>query len=143
MNKASFGSIISGTANPDDLIPAFVCELIRLRGALPIDIRKHLRKYDAGSHDSDESELVHDLIDALGEFAPAYGYFGGHHGDPADFGFWLDQDALSDFDGLRVNDPSEIPDKYTGEVLYTNDHGNLTLYCVSKRGKFREVWSLV
>ncbi|MGH8674178.1 MAG: hypothetical protein ACREVG_07705, partial [Burkholderiales bacterium] len=43
-------------------------------------------------------------------------------GDGADFGYWL-QD-MTDFDGLRVNDTSEVPSDYSGEVLHVNDHGN-------------------
>ena len=41
---------------------------------------------------------------------------------------------------LRVNDTSEVPRGYTGEVLHVNDHGNTTLYTAS-RGKLTEVWS--
>lgn len=49
---------------------------------------------------------------------------------------------ISDFDGLKVEDTSQVSDSYIGEVLHVNDHGNITLYN-AKNGKLTEVWSLV
>lgn len=52
-------------------------------------------------------------------------------------------DALSDsFDGLKVEDTSEIPADYRGEVLHINDHGNVTLYLKTAR-KLKELASCV
>jgi hypothetical protein len=140
--KASFGSISSGTMRPGDLIPVFADELRTLRGTLPRDIYKDLRQWhrDAGSDLADE--LLASLFSALEEFAPAYGYFGAHEGDGSDYGFWLGSDAMQDFDGLRVEDLSEVPKDYCGEVLHVNDHGNMTLY-VGRRGHLIEVWAVV
>lgn len=57
-------------------------------------------------------------------------------------GFWLSDAAIDNFDGRRVQDLSEVPSDYTGKVLLTNDHGNLSLYS-ARRGKLEEIWSLV
>ena len=96
-------------------------------------------------HDENGSELVSDLFDALGEYAPPYGYFGAHPGDGADYGFWLSEDFASevkDNGGLIVDDLSEVPADYTGEVLHINDHGNATLYAAAA-GQCTEIWSVV
>jgi hypothetical protein len=136
--KAVFGTVISRTLRAEDLIPAFAAELRALRGALPLDIHKRVRSFAGG----DSGGLVHDLIDALNEYAPAYGYFGAHEGDESDFGFWLDISWPDHFEGLRVSDTSEVPDDYNGEVMHVNDHGNISLY-VAHGGRLREVWSVV
>jgi hypothetical protein len=34
-----------------------------------------------------------DLFDALNEFAPPQYYFGPHHGDSSDYGFWLSEES--------------------------------------------------
>lgn len=139
---ASFGSISSGTLRAEDLIPEFAYELRRLRGSLPRNIAKNITAFNNGKLEFDESELVDALMDELNQFAPPYAYFGAHIGDGADFGFWLSEDLERDFDGLRVNDTSEIPRDYTGEVLFINDHGNITLFA-ARKGKLREIWSVV
>jgi hypothetical protein len=85
------------------------------------------------------------LFDALGEYCLPYFYFGAHPGDGSDYGYWLSedfQDSFADDGGLIVNDTADIPRAYTGEVLFVNDHGNMTLYSAS-RGRLREVWAIV
>lgn len=71
-----------------------------------------------------------------------YFYFGSHVDDGSDFGFWLSEFMIEEFEGLKVEDTSQVSDSYTGEVLHVNDHGNITLYN-AKKGKLTEVWSLV
>lgn len=82
------------------------------------------------------------LFDALDECAPPYFYFGSHPGDGADYGFWLSEEALQDFDGLKVSDLSEVPSDYSGEVLHVNDHGNTSLYAADN-GKLEAIWEIV
>ena len=146
MRTASFGSISSGTMRPEDLIPEFVSELRALRGALPRDLYQLARQYEAGTLDGDgRDRLLDGLFDALNDYAPAYGYFGAHPGDGADYGFWLYEDFQQDIldnGGLVVDDLSAVPRAYRGEVLHINDHGNATLYCATSRG-LREVWAVV
>lgn len=134
-----------------DLIPAF-CEELRYLGhrsrKLSIIERRVNRalngKYgEDDAYFTDEESLwdLESLFDMLNEHALPYMYFGAHIGDGSDYGFWVSEDIEECFDGLMVSDLSEVPEKYTGEVLNVNDHGNLTLYSV-KRGKFSETWGI-
>ena len=47
-----------------------------------------------------------------------------------------------EFDGLVVDDLSEVPEDYDGAVLHINDHGNATLYSCDC-GELKEVASCV
>lgn len=105
------------------------------------------------------------LFDALGEYAGPYFYFGAHPGDGSDYGYWLSENWDEEFVdalhngapalrkpfpnepvnrgiSLKVNDLSEIPSWFRGEVAVVNDHGNVTLYVKNSRG-LREVWAIV
>jgi hypothetical protein len=146
---AHLGSISSGTLRTEDLLDTFRGELAALlkrqtRRFARARYRALIRAADrALANSSDDAvDLVVELEDALNDFAPPYTTFGSHPGDGADFGFWL-MDDFEDFDGLRVNDLSEVPASWRGEVLLTNDHGNLSLYVAGARGRLREVWSIV
>jgi hypothetical protein len=148
--KATIGSISTGTLLDEDLIEAFSGELALLCGAQRYHrklVDEADRMLDNATPDDREtaSELVNGLQDALNEYAPAYGYFGTHEGDGADFGFWLmpDFQQMMNFAGvLMVNDTSEIPADFQGEVLHVNDHGNATFY-VADNGTLTEIWSIV
>lgn len=146
--RLNIGSVSHGTMCPEDLIPAFLDEL-RAQPDLTavhqtlineIEIRMEAEDY----FDSEESywDLHESLFDALNEYAPTGFYFGAHPGDGSDYGFWLSESFVEDFDGLKVSDLSEVPTNHTGEVLLVNDHGNMSLYAYS-RGKRRELWSIV
>lgn len=153
MRYASFGSISHGTLRDEDLLDTFADTLDSLLKMQPrsfkrasyralireaYKILRDMERDPEGEHFA--SDHVADLQDALNDFAPPYAYFGALEGDGSDFGFWLgDLDA---FDGLRVNDTSEVPKGYRGEVLHVNDHGNATLYATTARG-LREVWAVV
>jgi hypothetical protein len=158
MRNKNIGSISSGTLRPQDLIPCFISEAKSQH--LSRADRKELRKIasrvarvengefgesDAYWQDEVSSWDMEALVEMLNSVAPAYFYFGSHPGDGADFGYWLDPFFPESFDGLKVNDLSELanlPTPYTGEVLHVNDHGNQSLYrCV--RGRLYEVWGLV
>lgn len=154
MNRVTLGTISHGTLREEDLIPAFVAELRRLRGALPKAIARHYAAWDSlvngaatTREDVDGAGLVNDLCDALQEFAPDYFYFGAHPGDGSDFGFWLSEDWQQQArdDGVKfVSDLAEVPDSFRGLVCVVNDHGNATLYVTRAGiGTLREVWSVV
>ncbi len=83
------------------------------------------------------------LMQLLDEFSPPYCIFNYHTGDGSDFGFWPDWESLrSDEDVLKVDDLSRVPRRWEGEVLYSNDHGNVTLYEYAD-GELVEVWAVV
>lgn len=146
------GTVSHGTLRSQDLIEAFSDELKRLRGAIPRGIQASITEYRRyASRKSENAQetaqdlapaIIDNLMNALQDFAPPYGYFGAHQGDGADFGFWLDTQDIGNGDALQVSDTSEVPRKYRGEVLHVNDHGNMTLYIATSRG-LREVWSVV
>ena len=102
------GSVSSGTLRPEDLIPAFIAALDDIKEAYSFDesvteadrvdkvgrLDDMLAKIETGMEapgywDSEEVAWDMDsLMDELNSFAPEGHYFGGHPGDPADFGFW-------------------------------------------------------
>lgn len=161
MRFASFGSVSSGTMRDEDLLDTLASELDfqlsrqskrfprKANRALIREARRTLHQMAEGTRaQSDKArdvapEVVAELMDALSEFAPPYAYFGAHEGDGADFGFWLLADWECSFDGLQVDDTSEVPRSYRGEVMHVSDHGNMTLYTSDGRGKLRKVWGLV
>ncbi len=165
--KVSLGTVSHGTMRNEDLIPCFVdllsdlneqrsldckagddlaavAEFTRLDDMLG-DIERRQEREDY--YDSeDASEDCNELFDELNAFAPPYCYFGAHPGDGSDYGFWLSEDAIenarADGDALFVDDTSDVPADYTGEVFHVNDHGNCTLYTANK-GQLTEVWAIV
>ena len=83
------------------------------------------------------------LFDALGEYAPEGFYFGAHPGDGCDYGYWLSEEFTAEFDGLKVQDLSEVPTGYAGEVLVVNDHGNTSLYSYHRNHSYTVLWEIV
>ena len=108
--------------------------------------------YDSSDADYD----LEALFESLNAYAGPYFYFGAHPGDGSDYGFWLSEDWDEDFatadsfescggyqcESIKVNDISEIPAGFRGEVAVVNDHGNVTLYVKTAR-TLREIWSVV
>lgn len=163
---ARFGSISHGTLCTEDLLSSFLSELewqISRNGAflsLPenFPLRDRLAKLvgeaqDAWNEDGETlqdeeqaGELVNDMQDALSEhFAPAYGYFGTHPGDGADFGFWANdiESIKEEIDFVSSKREEYPPEDFRGEWLHVNDHGNCTLYVRGENGKDVEIWGLV
>ncbi len=151
----SFGSIISGTMQPRDLIPAFAEALQERIGDDPayVESRKLIVECSQlQDFDSNEAhEIVSELIECLEMFAPMYGYFGSRPGDGADWGYWLSEDSLRDaeHDGelIRVDDTSDVPVD-AEYALHVNDHGNATLYRVKSWNDGRsvdleQIWAVV
>jgi len=144
-----FGSIISGTMRSQDLIPVFASELEDAIGSEPTSDTVKALIFDAErikDYDSEDASMIlNELFDALNEYAPAYGYFGSHPGDGADYGYWLSEDFqqdMADNDVLQVSDLSDVPDNHDGEVLVVNDHGNATFGYMDGED-FKEVWAVV
>jgi hypothetical protein len=139
INKPStLGSISSGTMREVDLIPDFIWE-IKNRGAKRLAAR-YQSEFDAMLDEDgdikpecqeDASYLLNeDLFDKLNENLPPYVYFGSHPGDGADYGYWIDFDAVEE-DAREGN--------LYGLRYEVNDHGNASLYY--RNG--REAWAII
>lgn len=165
---ASLGSVSTGTLRTEDLLRAFSDALADLR---PIGstaagsetaclIERASRLADAlddgdvigedrGEAEIEAGEVVSELEDALQEHAPPFCYFGAHGGDGADFGFWISWDAVRDArqdgDLAEIADPGErdvLPESF-GYALFSNCHGNASLYERQADGTWRTVWEVV
>lgn len=141
------GSIGSGTMREEDLIPVFLDTLEHFDKALAQQYRDEYRDIRKIRDTEEKWQAIayflnEDLFNALDQFAPPYFHFGSHPGDGSDYGFWLSNESLEDFDGLKVSDLSEVPADYSGEVLHVNDHGNTSLYSADK-GKLTAIWEMV
>ena len=123
---ATIGTISEGTLRTEDLLDAFASELEYLNkgdnGQNKEEIAALIADYENGN---DESELVDEMQDALGVFAPPYCYFGTHDGDGADFGFWPCMESINDLP--RVEDSDEAKALGT-DCCFVNDHGNVTIF---------------
>lgn len=144
---ANIGTVSHGTMNPDHLIPRFIAEFDRQSPRSRAD-RTVVARIKRASRskvywESEQSMVDVDyLMDILDHYAMPYFYFGAHPGDGSDYGYWLSDDFKDAFDGLKVDDTSQVPARYSGEVLHVSDHGNMTLY-VARKGKLTEVWGIV
>ena len=162
--RRNIGSVSRGT-DPRDLIPDFIWELgqmkplhrehstlisqiekrmVSCRCEIPCEgrtLRENSELHEEQYWESEDASQDLDLLcEALNKYCLPYFYFGEYDGE---YGFWISIPSLNcDFDGLRVEDLSEVSKGYTGEVLHINDHGNTSLYSYS-RGKAREIWAVV
>ena len=136
----SIGSISHGTMRPEDLRDAIYWECKYLRMS-----REDRREVNAMMRASDEDlpDYVDSMFDVLNDYCPVYCYFGATEGDGSDYGCWpcIDQieEDLEEGAIVRYND---MPKGYTGTAVDISDHGNVTLYHVT-RGRAREVWCIV
>lgn len=163
--RRNIGSVSRGVT-PEETIPDFIWELKQMKPLRKEDRKvisqiekrmescrcempckgRTLREYSElhenqyfSSEDAIQDRAT--LSCALENYALPYFFFGTD--EENEYGFWLNPGELREsFDGLKVDDLSEVPKGYTGEVLHVNDHGNMTLYYYS-RGKGRETWAIV
>ncbi len=150
MKYTNIGSISSGTMREQDLIPCFLDALREFDEKRSKNIEHEIQDtlWEAWVNGADPSDVLgailnEDLFGALDEHSPPYFYFGAHEGDGSDYGWWFSEDSVdATFEGLKVDDLSEVPDDYSGEVLVTTDHGNLSLYLANGKGNLEELWGI-
>ena len=146
------GSVSRATLRTEDLIPSFLWECNHLH--LSRDERAKVREIErnAKAEDYYESEdadwdLNETLFAILDNHCPVGCYFGAHPGDGSDFGCWVSDDYIREFEdnanGVKVSDLSDVPKGYVGNVLHVNDHGNATLYHKTRNGRLIEIWGVV
>ena len=107
----TIGTVIHGTLRDEDLLPAFADELARVsmeRFDSLAEVWTELKDDNDLSIDGiiehvgeNVGDLIHDLMDALQEYAPVHVYFGAIDGDGSDFGWWP-QDALGDCETVTL-----------------------------------------
>lgn len=162
------GSVSCATMLASDLIPAFMsalediwndiatsaprsfddCEDAKRASARITDTLADIERRMANDDYFDGEDCDYDLealFDLLGDFAPAYCYFGAHEGDGADYGFWVSHEALEDDcragDILKLEAGEEWPEDIGADyVLEVSDHGNCTLF---EAQSGRELWAIV
>ena len=130
----AIGTLIHGTLRDEDLLPAFADELERVAFPPPsdepftslLDDARHPETTITDTYTA--ADIVHDLMDALQDYAPVHMYFGAIEGDGADFGWWpsLDFDGC-DMRSVPMNNGSDSIDVTCGIYIHTNDHGNVTV----------------
>jgi hypothetical protein len=144
-NRATIGTISHATMLAEDLIQAFYDELRRLDGgeqfASLLEDCEKLEDYET----NEAYDIVAELFDALGEYAPPLCYFGAHPGDGSDYGFWpYDIDELDNVGRVDADGNFPYPDDETRECIAVNDHGNVTCYIWdSHRGAWVIAWDCV
>ena len=92
------GTVSDGTLRPEDLVPVFADEYVRLGGnaGKVRSFYKHVKEYHMTHfiHFTDNLQWdLEELFDLLNGLAPEGYYFGAHEGDGADFGFWKTEEV--------------------------------------------------
>lgn len=147
---ASIGSVSHATLRSIDLFNAFYHELeYQLSRQDAPEARSELKDIrelfdeltdeafdengDAIEGDDLEYYLNERLYDALDKFAPPYCYFGAHPGNGSDFGYWPCNECIDELP--KFADLDEVPDDQDDDFAIVNDHGNVTIYAVTKAYK--------
>src|ERR1022692_1305816 len=144
----NIGTVSQATMLHSDLIPSFVYDLehqtnrTRAHYNLCRSINARMKADDYFESEDADYDLE-SLFDALNDYAPVGFYFGGSIGDGCDYGYWLSETFTENFDGLQVQDLSEVPTGYVGLVMSTNDHGNMSLYAYHRNHQHTELWAIV
>lgn len=159
MRYAEIGEISSGTLRPEDLLETFAETLrsllkIQPKGFPKKEHRRLIReadfllgKLEEGGDEPETGDVLADLSDALGDFAPPYCYFGTLEGDGACFGFWPDLDRIDEegrygSEVMKLDAGDDIPPEFRGYVAMVSDHGNIE-FGAARGGKFKPIWSCV
>lgn len=165
------GVISEGTLKPADLIPSLLWNLKRLRltRADRAKVRELEREFGTVENGNDDSDTLAnvwaDLCAVAENYLPDYCSLGGHEGDGACVGVWVNVDAaLQDLGDGQLwrevqarNRDGYFETRYQrgdgpvresvprGECyLVVSDHGNVSLY--QSRGakrQAREIWGVV
>ncbi len=88
------GTIIHGTLNPRDIIPALEAECARLGVDLPDNPPTSAEMDNDGEI---EIEYLNELVDVLDRECPEGFYVGAHYGDGSDLGVWPVEDDCNEF----------------------------------------------
>ncbi len=146
----TIGSWSSGSMRTEDWADAALAmaQSIDLENGETRDLATYTERADESSHyhahdfldgDSDDAaEALNTLIDTLSDHAPIYCYVGSAEGDGADFGVWIDHDALTDALTFGVtfdegaNGARSVFVAGDNVIIDVSDHGNIEVYAVGR-----------
>ena len=143
------GSISTGTLLLKDLIPVFIDTIhqLTLPGVPNASVDwtgADARLFDDGFFTSDDADqTMVEFVEILNELCPPFIYFGTLEGDGADFGFWVDVEAI----GESIRHETGSDESVSGDhvlpsenvIIQINDHGNATCYDMERN----VIWSAV
>ena len=115
MAQFQLGSISTGTLRTEDLLEAFHSTIAE-SGTPPALAEDGYA--DGGKAYSDE-ELLEVYTEQLESLCPPFVYFGTLEGDGADFGFWVDFDAIDESCARKHHRCTHNPD--TGEIVLEDE----------------------
>lgn len=147
MAQFQLGSISSGTLRTLDLLEAFASEAEARCGDMATRAVSTAHIYldpDAVVDDEQVQETLDELRFLLEDSCPPFVYFGTLEGDGADFGFWVDFDAIDESCARKHHRRTHNPD--TGEItlededviVHVSDHGNVTVMDMERN----VIWSV-
>lgn len=132
------GTIIQGTMQIEDIIPAFLHVLKSFDPAKAADLESDYTAIPPDQRDEFGWERV---LPALEKFAPPYTYVGGHQGNASDYGVWVDTDTLDDVikewdtaQILVIKKGHPIPRGKSEYVLVLDDDGSYLSFWDGKTG---------
>lgn len=107
--RKNMGTVSHATMREEDLIPSFMSELESQRPLkrehrkLLRDIKRNQRNMVSPAYYENEQATwdLEALFDALDAYCLPYFYFGAHPGDGSDYGYWLSEDFIDEFGGLK------------------------------------------
>lgn len=163
MQYAKIGSVSTGTHDIEVLLDLFLAEYLRLckvtNTKLDAQFVASTEAAVAGvradpdhisfEQMSNAADMLEFMIETLNSFAPPYCFFGAHKHDGADYGFWVQWDAIEDdahgcyASVVKVAAGNPWP-KLSPDVEYVmeiNDHGNAALFSAAVPDT--ELWSMV
>ena len=150
MAEFQLGSISTGTLRTEDLLPKFAhallaivtdneqYELEMVEDALNGRIKR------TGVDTRTAVGLLDDIQDSLNQYCPPFVYFGTLEGDGADFGFWVDRDAIQEAIDptsclVRINANGDYVLEEDGVIVQVSDHGRVTVMDMERN----ILWSVV
>ena len=147
MAQFQLGSISTGTLRTLDLLEAFASEAEARCGDMSTKAVSTARIYldpDAIVDDEQAQETLDELRFLLEDSCPPFVYFGALEGDGADFGFWVDRDAIQEAIDptsclVCINANGDYVLEEDGVIVQVSDHGNLTATDLDRN----VLWSVV
>jgi hypothetical protein len=106
-----FGTLIHGTLQEEDLIPAFLDAIAAVN---PVEAAELRMNYADEIKRADPEFCWEKLVDTVNRYAPPFTFFGGHPGNASDFGIWPNDEQIRE---TLEEKPEELVAVVEGEAL--------------------------